>query len=177
MTFDARDEIWKAAYETYYAIYFEEMVSDELISTWQIVDEITKVAVAITATGSAVAGWALWDNLDFKWIWTGIAAASALLSIVHSAFAVQGRLKAHGDNRRFFSALRIDIETFRYRMQVNPDFPIDAYTKELVELRKRYGLAIDRIREDILLTSAVRTKVQGELNERIADKIAEPTEG
>ena len=58
MALDARDEVWNAAYDTYYSTYFEEMVCDVLLDRWQWLDEVTKVLVALTATGSAVTGWA-----------------------------------------------------------------------------------------------------------------------
>ena len=171
MAFDARDEIWNAAYDTYYSTYYEEKVCDVLLDRWQWLDEVTKILVALTATGSAVAGWALWQDPNFKWIWTSIASTGAVLAIVHTALDVAGRLKGHGDNRRLFASLRIDLETFRYRMQANNQFPVEEFTNELVELRERYGQAIDRGRNDIMLTDSLRQSVQDELDERIADKI------
>ena len=171
MATDPRDEIWSATFDTYYETFFEEMACEVLLDRWQWLNDVTKVLIALTASGSAVAGWALWQNEDAKLLWTGIAAASALLAIVHSALDVSGRLKSHGDNRRLFAALRIDLETFRYRMQVDPSFPVEKFTSELVKLRERFGQAIDRGKNDIMLTNGLRRRVQGELNERLGDKI------
>jgi hypothetical protein len=177
MAFDARDEIWNAAYDTYYSSYFEEMVCDVLLDRWQWLDEFTKILVALTATGSALAGWALWQDPNFKWIWTLLAGTGAVLAILHAALDVSGRLKSHGDNRRLLASLRIDLETFRYRMQANNEFSVDEFTNELVELRERYGQAIDRGRNDIMLTDSMRKTVQDELDERIANKIDHPEGG
>jgi hypothetical protein len=54
MDFDPRDELWNAAFNTYYDAYYEEIAADKMISRWQILDELTKVLVALTASGSAM---------------------------------------------------------------------------------------------------------------------------
>lgn len=62
MTLDQRDEIWTAAFYTYYDAYYEEICADRLTNRWQKLDEMTKVLVAFTASTSAVTGWALWTE-------------------------------------------------------------------------------------------------------------------
>lgn len=176
MAVDPRDQIWNATFDTYYDVFFEELISDDLVATWQILDEFTKVIVALTASGSAFAGWALWQDPDWKWLWALIAGVSAIISIIHSALGVPGRLKTHGDNRRLFTSLRIDLETFRSKMQIDPQFPIPAFSEELFGLRKRYGAAMDRFRDDILATNKRRDRIQTELDQRITDKIEQPPE-
>jgi len=173
MAVDPRDQIWNVTFETFYDVYFEEMMSDALIERWQWLDEGTKVVVALTATGSAVAGWALWNDPNYKWIWTVFASVSAILSIIHSALGVPGRLKGHGDNRRIFAALRIDLETFRQRMQINSEFPVDEFTSEFTKFRQRFGSAIQSVRDDILITKCLRVNTQDQLDERLGDKVVQ----
>ena len=173
MAVDPRDQIWEAAYDTYYSAYFEEILADALINRWQWVDEVTKVLVALTASGSAISGWALWADQNLKLIWTILAGIAAILAIIHTSLTVPGRIKDQSDIRRWFSGLRIDLETFRYRMQVDPQFPIEQFTSELVELRRRFGEGNERLKNDILITKHLRTQCQMELNERLGDKIIE----
>ncbi len=66
---DARDIIWDKVFEVFYDSYYYEMLSNKLISKWLAIDEITKVLVAITTSGSAIAGWALWNKEGFQYIW------------------------------------------------------------------------------------------------------------
>ena len=133
MAFDPRDELWNATYDTLYFTYYNEILCDTLVRRWQITDDLTKVLVALTASGSAISGWALWSDQRFQFLWVGIAGFAALLSIVHSALGVPSRLKDWGDSKRRFASLRIELETFQYRMRVNPEFSTEEFMKELVE--------------------------------------------
>ena len=62
MDTDPRDTLWTSAFDTYYDVYYEELVADEVNNRWQILDEVTKVLVALTASGSAISGWILWNE-------------------------------------------------------------------------------------------------------------------
>ncbi len=167
MTFDPRDELWNAAFNTYYDAYYEEIAADKMINRWQILDEITKVLVAFTASGSAISGWALWSNQNFKYIWLILAGAGAVLALTHSTLGVSGRLKDWGEIKRWFATIRIDLETFRYRMTVDPEFPVDNFTKEFIDYRRRYGEGIQRLKNDIFRSNRLEKKAQSELNERL----------
>lgn len=156
MWHDPRDELWNGVFDTYYDAYYNEVLADKLISRWQYFDEITKVLVALTASGSAIAGWTLWSKPGFEFVWVLMAGAAAVLSIIHAALSVADRLKDAGEVRRAFACLRIDIETFRYRMRIDPEFGIDEFTKEFEEYRRRYSDCEQRIKNDIFRTMPLR---------------------
>ena len=46
-------ELWKAVFETFYDASYNEAVADTLVSRWQVVDDLSKILVAVTASGSA----------------------------------------------------------------------------------------------------------------------------
>lgn len=142
MTVDPRDELWEATFKTYYDAYYIELLEDALIARWQVVDEVTKVLVALTAGGSAVSGWALWTQPHFKTIWAILAGIAALLAIVHSALAVPGRISDHAEAKRRFASLRIGLETFCYRMRVAPEFPVPEFMEELAQHRRVFSDAV-----------------------------------
>lgn len=173
MPIDPRDEIWKVTFETYYDAYYQELLSDRVIHRWQRFDEITKTLVAITASGSAISGWALWNDPEFKILWGGMAGFAALLGIIHTALHVPERLKDHGEIKRRSASLRADLETFRYRMRIDPDFPVDEFTREFVEYRKRFSNDLQLIKNDILLTMNLANKVQEQLNVRLRGEYTE----
>ena len=66
MEHDARDVLWNRAFDTYYDSLFEETVADWIVDRWQIADDVTKVLVALTALGSGISGWALWNDPEWR---------------------------------------------------------------------------------------------------------------
>ena len=171
MPHDARDELWQTTFETYYDVYYYELLEEKLVRWWQRVDETTKVSVALTASASALYGWSIWDRPYFSTIWGVLAGLAALLSITHAALAVPGRLNDHGEIKRRFAMLRTDLETSRYRMRINPDFPVPEFTQEFVEFRKRYSDCVQLLKDDILALDWFERKVQATLDERLGEQI------
>jgi hypothetical protein len=101
-----------------------------------------------------------------------LAGTAAVLSIIHAAMGVADRLKDAGELRRAFATLRIDIETCRYRMRINPEFPVDEFTQQYVDYQKRFGDCDQRINDDILRTESLKTQVQDEVDDMLADQIS-----
>ncbi|BEV17550.1 hypothetical protein HBDW_43380 [Herbaspirillum sp. DW155] len=169
MATDPRDEIWNAAYFSYYQTYYAEIVEDALIGRWSYFDHVTKIAAAVTSGSSAVAGWALWKHPDYSWVWPLLTTASALLVIFAKQLTVAEKLRDHPNSRIVFSTLRIDLESFRVKMRINPEFPIESFQDELLGFRKRYANEIKRLKHDVLLTQSLREKCQVELNNRVKE--------
>jgi hypothetical protein len=167
MAYDERDEIWKATWNTYYDSFYQELLAEKMVIIWQRVDEIARFIIALTASGSAIAGWALWSSPEYKNLWAIIAGLGALLAIVQRAFDITKRLSEWGNLRSFFSSLRIDLDTFQYHMKFDPSFPIPEFTKEFDNFRKRYTEGFKGTKTDILLISYLKNKTQRELNQRI----------
>ncbi len=84
MTVDPRDELWRAAFDTYYDSYYEELLADRLINVWRRVDEVTRILAALTASTSAVTGWALWAQQYSRNVWAVLAGFAAVLTILHA---------------------------------------------------------------------------------------------
>ena len=169
---DPREELWKAAFDTYYDSLFEELTADCLIARWARIDAVIRVLVAITASGSAVSGWALWNQPGYKVGWVVFSGLAALLSIVHTVLDIPGRIKAHGEDKRRFASLRTDLETFRYRMRVEQDqFDVAEFTLQFLEYRKRYSENVQSACEDIARTSRFEAKRQVEVDQRLQNEI------
>lgn len=170
---DPRDELWRASYETFYFAYYFEILSDRMVNRWQVLDVVTRVIVALTASGSAISGWALWNNPSFRLIWIVIAGIGACLAIVHTSLGVPGKLKDWGEGKRWFAEIRIELETLRYRMRIDPKFPIEEYTREFIDCRERYGAGVQLIKNDIIWTRRLGSHAQSELDDRLGKRIAE----
>ena len=167
---DQREQIWVASFETYYDSYFEELVADALINRLGRLDDITKVLVALTASGSAVSGWALWGVPGWKLAWVACSGFAALLSIIHTALSIPDRIKAHADDKRRFAQIRTSLETFRYRLRVE-QFDRDLFNKEFVDLHKAYGDGIGLLKSDTFRTRHFQVVVQQHLNQQLRDQI------
>lgn len=149
MSHDPRDTIWDKSFETYYEAYFFETLADRLIDRWKLTDEVTKVVVALTAAGSAVSGWALWQDPNLKLVWALLAGTATVISIVHAALGVPGKLKDWEDFKRAFVTLRVKLETYRHRMEIDPAFSVKDFTDEYAEMRKEFGELVPRQKNDV----------------------------
>ena len=171
MSFDPRDQLWEVCFDTYYECYSEEMVADHLLYRWCLLDDINKWLIAITASGSAISGWALWNDPNFKTIWIILASISAFLAITHSALGVQQRIKNWEASKKSFVDLRIEFDWLRQDMSINPDFDIELMGKRIEVLRKQYREDMSRLSPDTLRNRWLENKVQNKLNETISDQL------
>lgn len=168
MAVDPRDEIWNAAYLTHYECYYAEILEDALIGRWSHLDYTSKIISAVTSGSSALAGLALWKHTNYSWMWPVLTSISALLVIFSRQLSVAEKLRDHPNSRVAFSSLRIELESFRFKMRINPDFPVEVFQKELLSFRKRYAEEIKRVKYDVLATERLRVRCQEELNRRIS---------
>jgi hypothetical protein len=166
---DPRDEIWSANYKLWYDSEYNAERSDRLISRWQAVDDLTKVIVALTTSGSVVAGWALWSTSSFKVFWAVLAGTGAVLSIVSSSLGVPARLKDWSQSKADFSKVAIELQKLRLHMRVNPQFDVDKTLAAVDDLRAQFGDAVRRMRNDFLDTQSLREHCQTVVDKRVAD--------
>jgi hypothetical protein len=151
MAVDIRDKLWEAAFRVYYDVYYSEMLANKLVTRWQLVDEVTRVLVAITASTSAVSGWALWEKPNFKTIWALIAGFSAVLALVHTALSVPRKLKDWIDVGSQFLKLRLEFESLRDQMRSDAKFDINTTKAGIEGYRHRYGEIKAREPHDLLM--------------------------
>jgi hypothetical protein len=158
-----RDQYWQPSYDTYYDCYFQELSSEEIGSRWQRIEMVSGILTGVTTSGSAIAGWTLWTMPGWKYLWAGLAAAAALISIPHSVMGVPRRVKEQEEIRQLFSQLRVDLETFRQQLRVNQGD--EKMSGVYQKLRERFAQAMARAHPDIAFTAGLRRSVQNKLNE------------
>lgn len=166
-----RDIIWEKIFDVYYDSYWVEILSEKLINIWQKVDDTNKVLVAVTASGTVVSGWALWENPTFKYFWIVLAGVAAVLSIFHASLGVANRIKDWTEIKRQFALLRIDLEIQRAKMEINYDFNENDFESIFESSMKKYAEQYANLRNDILKTKRIQVKAQNELNKKIANII------
>ena len=163
--------LWRSAFNTYCDSLLEEQIADKLIRRWSFMDEITKVLVAVTASGSAITGWVIWSHPGAKVLWGILAGSAALLSILHSTLGVPGRIKAHAEDQQRFASLRADLETFRDRMRFQPHNDITAFEKEFLDLKKRFSDSVKVLTNDTFRTTNLDKSTHREIVEYLKDEI------
>lgn len=166
---DPRDLIWGSAFEIYYKIYYEEILFDKLIKRMQRIDAGARYLIALTASGSAVAGWSMWQNDQLRIVWLIISGITALIAIAHSTQSIPKQLKEYVEARRSFVTLRHEAEDFRNDMNLDPAFDVNRANVELKKLRQRYVDLVNNCEKDIYCTDKLENRVQDILNSRIAD--------
>jgi hypothetical protein len=156
------------SFETYYDSYFQEMASEALINKWQLIDRTTAFLVAATASGSAIAGWALWNAPGWKLGWAAVAGIATFASIGHGVMGVPERVKTQSDVRRSFSKLRIDVQTFRHRLKEGLE--ISESRQQYDALQERFGKLISETPPDLIFREKFRLRIQDQLDALLRKK-------
>jgi prophage DNA circulation protein len=157
------NQLWNAAYDLYYYVYFDELLSDALAGRWSRIDDFVKGVLAVT---SAAASWALWQKTTFKPVWGIVAAVGALIAILHLTFGVAFRVRDFLKSTSRLVRLRMDIQTFRTRMALNPGFALDEFEAQFLDLKERYSDEC-LLTTDFLATRRLRESLQEFLNSQI----------
>lgn len=171
---DRLEVYWRLSYETLYNVVFQEGVSSALVERWRRVDILTNILVAVTASGSAIAGWAVWNQAGGRVAWAILAGCVSVLSIVHGAVQVPTQLKEQDEFRRLFSRLRVDLETFRQELELEPG-RIEAMSKTYIGLRDRYADLVMRAPSSIINTRKLRLRAQEETDRLLEEATDEDT--
>lgn len=171
MPTDPRDTLWYTIFETYYRTHFEETLSNLVIKRLQIIDFAWRALAAATASGSAVSGWALWQDPSSKIVWAAISGTAALLIIVHAALSVTDLLKQHITYSKGLTPIRHEFENLRDDLNINRDFDVSRKYVEFRQLRKRYSDVRATQPQSLFATRALYLRAQNILNRKISDML------
>lgn len=164
MALDPRDAIWNETYGLQYNASFTEEIERVLLTRWVWLDSITRIAVATSSAGAALAGLVLWKSADYTFLWPLFTSASTLLAIISQQLNVVDKVKRHTAAMTEMGAIAFDCGTLIVRMKVNPQFPIADFEKKLLALRERYSLQMKNVQHDILLTRSVQEQTQAKVD-------------
>ncbi|MBV7538614.1 hypothetical protein KW842_22815 [Duganella sp. sic0402] len=160
MPIDPRDAIWNEANDLLYRATYAEALKTALLARWVWLDSITKITVAISSGGAALAGLVFWKNSDYTFLWPMFTSASALLAILSRQLNVAEKLKAHATSAVSLTMLAIDIGSLIVRMKINAGFSIAEFEKKVLGFRGRYGMEVSKFPFDLLLTEKLRVRTQ-----------------
>lgn len=173
MALDPRDAIWNETYDLQYNASFTEEIEKSLLVRWIWLDSVTRIAVAMSSAGAALAGLVFWKNSDYTYLWPMFTSASTLLAIISQQLNVVDKVKRHTAAMAEMGAIAFDSGTLIVRMKVNPQFPVPDFEKKLLGLRERYSLEMKRVQHDLLLTGRVQQRTQAKFDKATAARLHE----
>jgi hypothetical protein len=126
--------------------------------------------VAITATGSGVAGWQLWQQPGYQTLWAFMAGFVSVLAFVHGFLNASSRIKYWSDAKARAALLRHGFQTLRYRVNLEPA-KAQEFNAEYLEYAARYADFEASVKNsDFFLSPWLRNHVQEELNKKSTGK-------
>jgi len=168
---NSRDILWRDSFNTYYDTYFDELWSDHQIKQWMRIDFAMKFVIAITASGSAVAGLALWSSSGGKIAWAVLSLIAALAGIFQSAAQSGSLIKEHTKSNKDFGDLRNELEDFRRELDLDPQYNVSSRNAEFTKLKGKYRDYEKNAPHDWTEAYWAKWKVQDDLNVMISDQI------
>jgi hypothetical protein len=158
------DILWEQSYRTLYEAWYRELAYEALSVRWQRIDVVIGIFIASTASGSVIAGLALWSISGMNIVWGAIAAIAAVGSVAHQVLGVPSRVSQQETFRSVFARLRVDMETFRQELQFRYQ---DSMSNDYRTLRNRLSDAISSTPSDIAFTNNVLRKVESSLQHQL----------
>jgi len=140
-------------------LLFKDLISSELLEKWQLVDTLVQIGIALTASGSAVAGWQLWEKPEMKIVWIVISCIISLVALSHKGFRVTDKIKTWGESKKAFTMLRNQLEILRYEVNTSFGKDPDNIDKRYREIMNSYAEEDAKIPDkDLLLTKSLEDK-------------------
>ncbi len=166
-----KDLLWQTALETFYRVAYAESLMSSVLQKWRPIDGVVKTIVTVTTIASVMVGWMAWGTPTGKVLWLTIAGSAALLGLLHVILKISDRMADLSHNAQYFKSLRLNLERFIYEMEVNPDFPLEAFKDTFEQYREWYLVGSQMLKDDFLLTHQHCQKIQSKLNQQMGDMI------
>ncbi len=169
----AEQALWASAWTTQWKAYYQVCEGELLIARWKMIHLAISLLIAVTASGSAVAGFALWNRPGWSYLWALLVLLASLAAIVSSTIGVPDRLREQEQSHREFTKVYVGLEglLMDYRMKK----PLADMQSQFAELRKQYALAMaNQVISDYVLTDGLRQQAYERANREFGEPTNEP---
>ncbi len=133
-----KEMILNDAFNIWWNSRYKELIASGLIKKWETVDTFCQIAIALTAVGSGIAGWHLWELPQMKIVWSVISGMIALVAICHKWFHVVDKVKIWSDTRTAFKMIKNNLETLRYQVDISFEKNYENIHKMYLNIRENY---------------------------------------
>ena len=159
------EQIAKFSYE----VNYKEVLIEKLSSQWHRVDQVTKILVALTTSGSAFSGLALWNQPGFKVMWAIVAGIASLLSVIQSTLQFSQRAKMWSEVRGQIVLIRRQIDALLEDMEYFGEFDPETIREQFRQVQDDYAKISSELENDILLNQQLRKEARSYVNELLGD--------
>jgi hypothetical protein len=159
---DGRKAIENDAFLTWFNSKYQEGICSELFEKWQRSDTFVQVGIALTASGSAIAGWQLWENPKMKAVWTLLSGFISLLAICHKAFGVTNKVKDWSESSKTYRIIKNQLEVLKFEINTSYDEKnADKILKKLSGIKSTYAEEDSNVpSKDFWLTRSLENRVE-----------------
>jgi hypothetical protein len=161
------NQLWASLHQTHYQAYFDELYAESAVGSWRSLDSVSRLLQLLTASGSAIAGWALWKQEGFKEVWMILAGAAAVIALFHTVLNVSENVKEETLVYCEFSKLRLELERLKSKMQIKAYETLSEYKKEYFAVLERFGTASALKKPESILFRNRPERIQTELNKKL----------
>jgi hypothetical protein len=152
---------WEETFRYYSLAYYYELLASALTRRWDRWGSGMGFVIALTSSGSAISGWAVWNqNIAGSIVWAVLVGIAAVLSIVQSQLNIRSHIKAQRRLRKRFSGIRNALQITLFDIVAGHD--LAGIDKQLRTQRTRYFALAASIDPDFAETSALRERVRAD---------------
>ena len=138
--FEARHRLRGKAVETLQKCRVRESNAVRALARWSLLDDITRVLVAVTGTGSAFAVWSgPLQPGEIRNATVIVATAVAGLGTIQAVLKASEQIKEWAELKGHFVRLKNDLESFINELDIKPDFVLSDSQQRLQTLERRYA--------------------------------------
>lgn len=151
---DDQGALWRKVFRLTFKAWYAEMLIATWLGRWRAVDGFVAVGTAVTASGSAIAGWSLWSDQGWKEVWIALAGITALASIAHTKLGIGSRIDVLQASWSDFLDIRSDSKSLLDRMDLG--LPTEQASEMFFKLQDRVKKAEQAFRQGLLEPSSER---------------------
>jgi len=161
-----KEIILNDAFNTWFNSRYKELIASELLQKWKMVDTFCQIGIALTAAGSAIAGWQFWEKAEMKIVWSAISGMISLAAVGHKGFRVVDKVKIWSEATQAFTMLKNQLETLRFEVNTSLAQNLDNIKKTYLEIRKSYTEEDKKIPDhDLWLSKSLETRTFAKIHD------------
>lgn len=164
------DPIWREMFDKYYDVFYQEMLLDRLVNRWLHLDIFFRLIVAVSASGSAISGWAIWSQPDGKVVWIIISSIAALVAVIYGTIPINQLIKDGNTSHSEFSRLRTKFEQLIMRFKMDEGENLNKHAEDLKVLINEASDLWGKSIRFPMIGRKLREETQSDLNQILASK-------
>lgn len=157
----------RKSFRLVYDSYMQELISEELLNYWSRFDAVSSILIAVTSSGSTVAGLALWKTGTGGVLWAVFSVTATVLAVVSTVLQIPNRIKSQTDLSVAFRDIELQAELFYEGLDTAEATKAD---EDYRALDHEFRETLRKAPNDLIMTEKWRERIQGRINEKMKEK-------